>query len=267
MPGPARAMENTIAVSEAPPKEVTNGNDMPDEEGSQATTPTEVENMSKRKKGMFPNSLGTLEPTQENIIKMLGKIQGVLSQDKIRSEQKMEAQQWTSWIIAQIQAQSENTSSNLEKQAEYPLTDNNTRLTNIEKALVEIKNAIEEPHKTYAQAVRGTQVATCAQIQSEVAKRERLEQARQERAKTAVTLTFRDASESEQTVLKNRSESEYTAIFQGAIKESNAKDITIRKLQKLPGKLLKIHCHNEDDAKQLREVEWEKTITEVTLAS
>ena len=102
MPGPARAMENTIAVSEAPPKEVTNGNDMPDEEGSQVTTPTEVENMSKRKKGMFPNSLGTLELTQENIIKTLGKIQDVLSQDKIRSEQKMEAQQWVSWIIAQI---------------------------------------------------------------------------------------------------------------------------------------------------------------------
>src|SRR5579864_4044887 len=75
--------------------------------------------------------------------------------------------------------------------------------------------------------------STRTQAQLEIAKRERLEQARQERAKTAVTLTFRNASESEQTVLKNRSESEYTAIFQRAIKESNAKDITIRKLQKL----------------------------------
>ena len=37
---------------------------------------------------MSLNSLGTLEPTQENIIKMLGKIQGVLSQDKNQERTK-----------------------------------------------------------------------------------------------------------------------------------------------------------------------------------
>ena len=62
------------------------------------------------------------------------------------------------------------------------------------------------------------------------------------------------------------SESEYTANLQRAINESNAKGVTIRKLQKLPGKHLKIHCHNEDDAKLLQEIEWEKTLAGVTLA-
>ena len=151
------------------------------------------------------------------------------------------------------------------------------RITNVENDMKEIKETMHEmkamlaANKPLWSAIAASPPtkaeSTRTQAQLEIAKRERLEQARQERAKTAVTLTFRNASESEQTVLKNRSESEYTAIFQRAIKESNAKDITIRKLQKLPGKLLKIHCHNEDDAKQLREVEWEKTITGVTLAS
>ena len=105
------------------------------------------------------------------------------------------------------------------------------------------------------------------QVQLEIAKRERLEQARQERAKATVTLTFCNASESTYLALKDTNEREYAATLQKTINESSTKSVTIRKVQKLSGKLLKIYCHNEDDAKQLREVEWEKTIAGVTLVA
>ena len=86
------------------------------------------------------------------------------------------------------------------------------------------------------------------QLQVEIAKRERLEQGRHERAKTAVTLTFRDADEDTCMAPKNANESEYTFNLQQAIDKTSAKGTTIRKLQKLLGKLLKIHCDNGDSA-------------------
>ena len=67
---------------------------------------------------------------------------------------------------------------------------------------------------------------------------------------------------------KNTNENEYTSNLQQAIDKTSAKGTTIRKLQKLLGKLLKIHCDNEDGAQQLRKIECEKAITpRVTLAS
>ena len=97
------------------------------------------------------------------------------------------------------------------------------RITNVENDMKEIKETMHEmkamlaANKPLWSAIAASPPtkaeSTRTQAQLEIAKRERLEQARQERAKTAVTLTFRNASESEQTVLKNRSESEYTAIF------------------------------------------------------
>ena len=67
---------------------------------------------------------------------------------------------------------------------------------------------------------------------------------------------------------KNTNENEYTSNLQQAIDKTSAKGTTIRKLQKLLGKLLKIHCDNEDGAQQLQKIDWEKAIAPgVTLAS
>ena len=151
------------------------------------------------------------------------------------------------------------------------------RITTVENDMKEIKETMREMKamlaankplwSTVAASPPTNAGGALALAQLEAAKRERLELARQERAKTSVTLTFHNANETEYKALKDTSESEYTAILQRAINESNAKNVTIRKLQKLSGKFLKIECHSEDDAKQLREIEWEKTIAGVTLAS
>lgn len=148
------------------------------------------------------------------------------------------------------------------------------RISNVENDVKEIKETMHELKtmlaankplwSTIAASSQTKEGSTRAQIQLETAKREMLEQAREARAKTTVTLTFRNASESVYMALENTSDA---ATLQRAINESTAKSITIRKIQKLSGKLLKIHCHNEDDAKHLREIEWEKTITGVTLAA
>ena len=272
---PAKTTADTIAIAKEPPEAAPDESNTQDNmQGSKTiATPTEANNVpksdetpsSKSSNALSPSNetqaLGT-EPTEDNIIKMLEKVQGILSQTKIKSDQKADAIQCIGWVINQVQAKGkEPRDSNAD-------TDNSARLTNIEKELAEIKKAVMEPHKTYAEAARGPQVAAPhTQIQLEMAKRERLEQLRQERAKTEVTLTLQNASESVQMAIKDTSESEYTAIFQKAINESTVKDITIRKLQKLPGKLLKIYCHNEDDAKKLRKIEWEKIITGAILAS
>jgi len=149
------------------------------------------------------------------------------------------------------------------------------RITNVENDMKEIKETMHEMKamlaankplwSTIAARLPTNPVSTGTQAQLEIAKRERLEQARQERTKTEVTLTFCNASESVYKTFKNTSENEYAANLQRAINESKAKDVTIHKIQKLPGKYLKIHCHNEDDAKLLQEIEWEKTFEGVTL--
>src|SRR5579864_1427913 len=120
---------------------------------------------------------------------------------------------------------------------------------------------------TIAASLPTKEESTRTQTQLEIAKRERLEQARQERDKTAVTLTFRNASESIYKTLKDMRENEYAANLQRLINENNTKSITIRKIQKMPGKYLKIHCYSEDDAKLLQEIKWEKIFAGVTLAS
>ena len=148
------------------------------------------------------------------------------------------------------------------------------RITTVENDVKEIKGIMHEMKallvannskplwSTIAASPKSKTDSVHAQLQMETAKRERLEQGRQERAKTALTLTFRDASEDVCTVLKDTDESEYTSALQQAISnlKTNAKSATIRRIQKLPGKLLKIYCDNEDNAKQLRQVDWETAI-------
>ena len=141
----------------------------------------------------------------------------------------------------------------------------NDRITSMERDLKEIKEALKsiatKSPRSYAEAVTSPNKLenTRTQVRLDTAQRERLEQARSERAKAEVTLTFRNASEKACTQLRDTSEKDYAASLQTTIHGSNAKGVIIRKLQKLPGKLVKIQFANENDAGKLRELDWEKS--------
>jgi hypothetical protein len=145
------------------------------------------------------------------------------------------------------------------------------RISSIENNVKEIKKTMKDMQamlaasnpKTWAQvaASPSNPRITDTQAQIETAKRERLEQARKERAKTEVTLTFRNASETMLTFMENTNESDYATKLQTAIREdATMANITICKVRKLPGKILKIQCENENNATQLRELNWEQAL-------
>ena len=129
-----------------------------------------------------------------------------------------------------------------------------------EQAIREMKEMVKQvataKPKTYAQAV----TANLEQAHFAVAKKERIEQARREKAKQEVTLTFRNASEDVHQKLECTKESDFAAQLQKAIREqAGLPTVTIRRVKKLPGKIVKIYCETEDDATKLRALDWEKS--------
>jgi len=144
-----------------------------------------------------------------------------------------------------------------------PLTTNmpaiDERVTSIEKAINEINQSIKaltEP-KTWAQVVTnrttGTGTLSPTTLEQEKAKRERIERGKIERAKTTVTLTLQNDNE-------NATGNPDMTTLQAAINRTKAKDVTIRNMQKLPGKMVRIVCDDEESAKKLRSLQWENLI-------
>lgn len=125
----------------------------------------------------------------------LEKVQKTLSQDKIKHLQRTNAYDSVSWAINQIRVLNENPNRDLERQAEQPSTGDIARLANIEKELAEIKKAITEPRKTYAQAAQMGTTSATERTRIEIAKRKHIENIRKEHAKTTVTLSLHTASE------------------------------------------------------------------------
>jgi len=149
------------------------------------------------------------------------------------------------------------------------------RITTIEHDIKEIKetlrNMVTQSPRSYVDAIlspgntNSKPKDASAHIRLETAKRERLEQAKTDRAKREITLTFRNASEKAYTRLRDTNESEYAAELQDAINRSEAKGATILKLRKMPGKLLKIQCNSESEATKLQELKWEQALEGATV--
>jgi hypothetical protein len=153
------------------------------------------------------------------------------------------------------------------------------RINTIENDMKEIKEAMKSMEKlltasggpqTWAQIAGGSLKTENANIRAyeEVAKREQLEQARKEKAKTQITLTFRNATEDQLKTLETTKEEAYAAQLQNYIREqhpASMSGLTINKVQKLPGKMLKIECNTETEATQLQEVDWENRFSGASL--
>ena len=153
------------------------------------------------------------------------------------------------------------------------------RINTIENDVKEIKEATKSMEKmltasgnsrTWAQIAGDSPKKENANTHAheEIAKRERLEQARKEKAKTQITLTFRNATEDQLKTLETTKEEVYAAELQKYIREqypASMSGLTINKVQKLPGKMLKIECNTETEATQLQEVDWEKRLSGASL--
>ena len=146
-------------------------------------------------------------------------------------------------------------------------------ITTIKSDLKEIKEALKsmatKSPRSYAQVaaspISSKPKDVSAYPRLEAGQRERLEQAKMDRAKMEVTLTLRNTSEKAYAWLRDTSENDYATSLQTAINSSTAKGMTIRKLQKLLGRLVKIQCDNENDAMKLQALDWEEAFKGVTV--
>jgi len=147
------------------------------------------------------------------------------------------------------------------------------RISNIEKDVKEIKEAIlnigAAKPKTWAQiaASPGMNSGT-SEIRLEVAKRERLEKAKKERAKTEVVITLRDASSDIRQHLEPMHEKAIAETLQQGIRDRlasiGAADVKIRGVRKASKHILKVLCETEKDANTIQELKWESILDGAT---
>ena len=209
-----------------------------------------------------------MEPTLENILAAMQDVQEALSHKMLRAEQKTDARSKMAWAIKHVKEMSTPATPPLQQYVEV-----DDEITTIKSDLKEIKEALKsmatKSPRSYAQVaaspISSKPKDVSAYPRLEAGQRERLEQAKMDRAKMEVTLTLRNASEKAYARLRDTSEKDYVTSLQTVINSSTAKGVTIRKLQKLPGRLVKIQCDNENDAMKLRELDWEKAFEGATV--
>ena len=200
-------------------------------------------------------------PTLNKIIKALRKVQKTLSQERIRSHQRTSAHANIGWVINQIQALKKNSNRDNEEEPEPSPTDDNSRLANIEKELAEIKKAVTDPRKTYAQAAQQATPNITERTHIEIAKRERLEKIRKEQAKTTVTLSLHTASKDLQETLESTPEDRMIETIQTHIMEHlHIPSAPIRTVKRTSKQTIKLFCNSEADATSLRNLNWETAL-------
>jgi hypothetical protein len=147
------------------------------------------------------------------------------------------------------------------------------RISNIEKDIKEIKEAIHNiavaKPKTWAQIAASPGMNTgTSEIRMEVTKRERLEKAKKERAKTEVVITLRDASNDIRQHLEPMHEKAIAETLQQGIRDRlasiGAADVKIRGVKKASKHILKVLCETENDANAIQKLKWESILDGAT---
>jgi len=127
---------------------------------------------------------------------------------------------------------------------------------------------MEENIKTIMEAVTSmTKSKTWAQVAAanadtpnthlEMAKRERLEKAKGELAKTEIILNFRNATTNMKKQVEETPEKELTKIVQEHVNCNMETPIQLRSIRKLTKQTLKIQCNHESETKALQNIKWE----------
>src|SRR5436309_15717632 len=157
----------------------------------------------------------------------------------------------------------------------------------LEKAHTEIKKAredkpnnsttttdrietMEENIKTIMEAVTSmTKSKTWAQVAAanadtpnthlEMAKRERLEKAKGELAKTEIILNFRNATANMKKQVEEIPAKELTKIVQEHVNCNMETPIQLRSIRKLTQQTLKIKCKHDSEKKALHALKWDET--------
>ena len=118
--------------------------------------------------------------------------------------------------------------------------------------------------KSWAQIVAGPRQATL-DVHLEIAKRERLEKLKVERAKTEVTISTRSASDDVQRDIDALKEKDLTKQLEEHIhsclkaqgKPNNARVVRAWKVAK---HVVKIQCNSAEDAASIKDLDWEKLL-------
>jgi len=204
----------------------------------------------------------TTAPSSNDPIDVLKKVQIILGKDSLRKGDKYDLQQAIGLAIGQITAIKEELKECRIQLGKPLLADDSTRLRNIEEQLAKLTKAITEPTQTYAQAVKrntATNEAGNHSSHSETRIKVRTEKLKRERAKTEVMLSTRNASDNMKDKVTNMSEEALTNSLQQAITAAG-KEVKIRKAQKTINNGIKIRCATEQEAEELRSLDWKEAL-------
>ena len=117
--------------------------------------------------------------------------------------------------------------------------------------------------KSWAQIVAGPKQATF-DVHLEIAKRERLERLKNERAKTEVTISTRNASDDVQKNIEVLKEKDLTKLLEdhihGCLKAEEKPIINIKRGWKVAKHVIKIQCNSSKEAALIKELDWEKLL-------
>ena len=141
------------------------------------------------------------------------------------------------------------------------------RISSIENDLKDIKatlkDAITMKTKTWAEVASNTEPGMSAldrKQKLDIAKKERMEKLRREREKTEVALTTRNASENMKTKLANMNEADIMKQIQQGMQQAGKDPTKICGVKKTPNHGLKIRCTNEENAKEVRKLDWNQAL-------
>ena len=199
--------------------------------------------------------------THSDFTKALNNIRNIASELKVQGANidiKARLIQAIDSVIVKV----DNTSTQLEHHNEI------SRISNIENDIKEIKKALlESPTsrpKTWAQvASSGTHFSVSTDIQIEMAKRERMERIKTDKAKTELSISLRSATdETQKKKLEDMTEQAIAEEIQSTVRKhvSDAAGFQILKVSKTNRSILKIQCSTEADKEKLASLDWEHYI-------
>ena len=198
----------------------------------------------------------------EDIIKAMMKVRAILAENVLKPPQKDIAHKTVDMIITAMNEIFKEHHEEKHQEKQKPIEEStNTRLSNIENHLAQLTKIITESPQTYTQAVQRNTINSINNSgnpsnlsDSEI--RKRIEKARQEKTKTEVILTTREANDTVKEQLANMSEEVLMKSFEDAIKTAGMKHIKIHRIQKIFNHGIKIRCATDKEAEELRSMDW-----------
>lgn len=222
-----------------------------------------------------PNDQYGEDSTPENAIEALKKVQETLKQKTIRSDEKSKAERDIKLAIAQLVAMNKKLEEYQNQQGNQQPNDChdlNTRLGNIEQELANIKKAIMEPTRSYAQATQATQQTAPKAEEATPEKkgkerkpltgRAKAKKRNQDNAKFEIKLSASKATDEIKNKLDTMHPKEIIDRLNKIVKPPDAtkpdEKPEIKSINKLSNNVYRLHCKKEEDIHNLQNTDWNK---------